>query len=150
MSETKSLQVGKFHFLHDGSQTGHPGIIVWKNDEKNIYLAIKVGTSSNEHNTPYYRPLGERATQSFIYKRLFLGKRKDYDKRELPDMVLTDDEVASILDTMDLFNPVYSNNLNRKDKKYYNWIVKKSPLSGAIVKARSLCVTQTIYKTAPL
>lgn len=125
MDSLKSLNVGEFHFIHDGSKTGHPGIIVWKSDEKNLYLAIKVGTSPNIHNIPFLRALGERASQSFIYKRLFLGKRKDFDRRELPDMEMSDEEVNTLLESMDFNNPVLSINLNRKDKKYYSWIVKR-------------------------
>ena len=126
MNEFKSLQVGKFHFLHDGSQTGHPGIIVWKSDEKNLYLAIKVGTSPNKNNSPFYRPLAGDVSQSYIYKRLFLGKRKDFDSRELPNMEMSDDEVNLILESVDFDNPVFSSNLNRKDKRFYSWIVNKN------------------------
>ena len=29
----KVIEVGIFYFIHDGSKTGHPGLIVWKDDE---------------------------------------------------------------------------------------------------------------------
>jgi len=125
MDKIKSLQVGKFHFLHDGSQTGHPGIIVWKSDERNLYLAIKIGTSPNKNNSLYCRPLAGDVSQSYIYRRLFLGKRKDFDSRELPNMEMSDEEVDSILESVDFDNPVFSSNLNRKDKRFYSWIVKR-------------------------
>ena len=51
---------------------------------------------------------------------------KSNSKNEI--RALTDDEIELILDTMDFGNPVYSNNLNRKDKKYYNWIVKNKKI----------------------
>ena len=37
----KNIEVGKFYFIHDGSKTGHPGYVVWKDDEKNRYLVVR-------------------------------------------------------------------------------------------------------------
>ena len=138
MEKIKQIDVGKFYFIHDGSKTGHPGFIIWKDDEKNLYLAIKFGTSPNENNILYKRPIGEKAKHSFYYKRLLLGKRKDFDKRILKDMKLNKKEIKELINKFDFANPVFSKNLNRRDKKYYKWITKqkgnkKSPLSGAIV-----------------
>ena len=33
----KQIDVGKFYLIHDGSRTGHPGFVVWKDDEANRY-----------------------------------------------------------------------------------------------------------------
>ena len=32
----KRLLKGKFYVVHDGSASGHPGMIYWKQDKKNI------------------------------------------------------------------------------------------------------------------
>lgn len=117
----KNIEVGKFYFIHDGSKTGHPGYIVWKDDQANLYLAIKFGTSCNEHNYKFDRPLGKKAKASYVYRRLFLGKRKDFNKRILNDMFITDEESEDILNQMDYLNPVFSTNINRKNKRYYRW-----------------------------
>ena len=41
----KNIEVGKFYLIHDGSRTGHPGLVVWKDDEKNTddpgYLLLR-------------------------------------------------------------------------------------------------------------
>lgn len=39
--EKKNIEIGKFYFIHDGSKTGHPGFVVWKDDKKNRYLVIR-------------------------------------------------------------------------------------------------------------
>lgn len=41
----KKLQKGKFYAVHEGSKKGHPGKLYWKNDNKNLYLFIKTGTT---------------------------------------------------------------------------------------------------------
>ena len=127
----KIIEVGKFYFIHDGSKSGHPGFVIWKDDERNLYLAIKFGTSPNEHNFPFVHPVGENTDKSYVYKRAFLGKRKDYIKRSLPDMKISESESNVLLTKIDLLNPVFSTNINRKDRKYYRWIMKqtiKNPL----------------------
>ena len=35
------LRLWSFYFIHDGSKSGYPGILVWKDDEKNKYLFVK-------------------------------------------------------------------------------------------------------------
>ena len=38
---TKVIEVGKFYLIHDGSKTGHPGFVVWKDDAINRYILVK-------------------------------------------------------------------------------------------------------------
>ena len=116
---TKVIEVGKFYFIHDQSLVGHPGLIIWKSDEKNLYLAIKFGSTPNIHNFPFGRAVGPGVEQSFVYKRGFLGKRKDFSKKELTDMSITTDELAVIKTLINFDNPVFSSNINRKDKRNY-------------------------------
>ena len=46
----KAIEIGKFYFVHDGSKTGHPGFVVWKDDEANRYLVVRFG--KREKNAP--------------------------------------------------------------------------------------------------
>ena len=27
---SKIIEIGKFYLIHDGSKTGHPGLVIWK------------------------------------------------------------------------------------------------------------------------
>lgn len=130
----KTIEVGKFYFIHDGSKTGHPGFVIWKDDEKNLYIAIKFGSTSNAHNFPFGRAVGKRANQSFVYKRGFIGKRKDYSRTTLLDMHLYKNEIKSLLKKVDFVNLVYSSNINRKDKRHIKRLmgIKKSPFQGQL------------------
>lgn len=121
----KNIEVGKFYFIHDGSKTGHPGFVVWKDDEKNLYLVIKFGTTSNDNNFSFGRPVGDKTTMSFVYKKMFLGKRKDFDRRVLKDMHISNEEVGILLKKISMQNPTWSTNINRKDKRYFKWIIKQ-------------------------
>lgn len=46
----KNIEIGKFYLIHDGSKTGHPGFVVWKDDSANLYLLIKFGSAQNKDN----------------------------------------------------------------------------------------------------
>ena len=131
---TKNIKVGKFYFIHDGSKTGHPGFVVWKDDEANIYLAIKFGSTCNDHNFPFGRPVGKHIDQSYIYKRAFLGKRKDFSRTILNDMHITKKELQCLFKRVNFINPVFSVNANRKDKRYFKKAMsnKKSPFQGQL------------------
>ena len=37
----KNIEIGKFYFIHDGSKTGHPGLIISKDDNANRYLVVR-------------------------------------------------------------------------------------------------------------
>ena len=124
-NQIKLIEVRKFYFMHDGSLTGHPGLIVWKNEPKNLYLAIKFGTSPNKHNFAFKKPLGNNTIKSFVYKRAFLGKRGDFRKAPLEDMVISNGELLELIRIVNFDNPVYSKNINRKDKRFYKWVLKK-------------------------
>lgn len=131
---TKKILVGHFYFIHDGSKTGHPGFVVWKDDEKNLYLAIKFGSTPNIHNFPFNRAVGKGIAQSYIYKRAFLGKRKDYSRTTLRNMEISKKECKYLLNKVEFINVVYSLNINRKDKRNYKKIInnKKSPFQGQL------------------
>ena len=130
----KNIEIGKFYFIHDGSKTGHPGLIVWKDDLNNLYIAIKFGSTANSHNFPLGRAVGKGIKQSFIYKRAFLGKRKDYSGAVLNDMSVSKEDYKMILNKVDLINLISSKNINRKDKRYIKKLMsnKKSPFQGQL------------------
>ena len=35
---TRTIEVGKICFIHDGTKTGHPGYLVWKDEVANRYF----------------------------------------------------------------------------------------------------------------
>ena len=89
MSNTKkNLKEGCFYLTHDGSKSGHPGMIYWKNDEKNLYLAITTGSS--EKGDPHFieltEPTDKSVKKSFVNKKPFLGNRRDFDGKEKKNM----------------------------------------------------------------
>ena len=62
----KVIEVGKFYLIHDGSYPGHPGLIVWKEDHANLYLAIKFGTTKNKENTEFKYCIGQNSKKATI------------------------------------------------------------------------------------
>lgn len=123
----KVIEVGKFYQIFDGSKSGHPGYIIWKNDDHNLYLAIKFGTSKNKNNTPMHYSIKSGDKENLIYLKAFLGKRKNFGKNELTEMNITKEKLEEILCKVDLLNPSYSTNINSKDKYQYKRNIKKSP-----------------------
>ena len=113
----KVIEVGKFYLIHDGSKTGHPGLIVWKNDEFNLYLALKFGTTSNKNNLPLKRSIGGGAIESFIYKKLFLGKRKDFGKLFTDNLVFEGDD--QLIQRIYSNCPTESKSIKRKDRYHF-------------------------------
>ena len=89
-NKTKVIEVGKFYLIHDGSKTGHPGFVVWKDDNMNRYLVVitesdKSGNISKReadkrHLTDLDYPTEDRILKSYIKKRPMLCKRKDIGK----------------------------------------------------------------------
>ena len=124
---TKIIEVGKFYLLFEGSKSGHPGLIIWKNDEHNLYLAIKFGTSANKANCKTGYSLRKGDKENLVYKKLFLGKRKNIGRNELTEMHIDKELLDSILLTLDFFNPSCSPDINSKDRYQYKRNIKKSP-----------------------
>lgn len=84
----KQLETGSFYMVFDKSKTGHPGMVYWKNDQRNLYLAITTGTS--EQNNPHFEKLSKPTSSdvkvSYVNKKPFLGKRRDFGSRKLEKM----------------------------------------------------------------
>lgn len=95
----KNIQVGKFYYLHDGSITGHPCFVIWKNDEKNRYLVIrfdsdKKGENSKisrgiRHITKLSKTIGPGITTSYVRNRPMFCKRKDFGY-EMKDLSISE------------------------------------------------------------
>lgn len=110
----KIIEVGKFYLIHDGSKTGHPGLIIGKSDELNLYVAIKFGTTKNDNNFLLtQRPTPK--TVNYMYKRLFVGKRKDFGTNEFTDFTITN-EVLENYEIVKNNKYIYSANLPKKLK----------------------------------
>ena len=90
---SKTIEIGKFYLIHDGSKTGHPGFVVRKDDEINRYLVVitesdKIGNVSKReadkrHLTDLDYPTENKVAKSYIKKRPMLCKRKDIGKELL-------------------------------------------------------------------
>ena len=125
--QTKVIEVGKFYQIFDGSKSGHPGYIIWKNDDHNLYLAIKFGTTKNKNNTPIHYSIKSGDKENLVYNKMFLGKRKNIGKNELTEMKISDDQIKDILLNVDFFSPSCSPDISSKDRYQYKRNIKKSP-----------------------
>lgn len=77
----KRLLKGKFYAV-----TGHPGLIIKKNDKKNRYLAVVTGTTRGRHMTKLKVPTEPNVDKSYVKNRPVLGKRKHFGSKELVGM----------------------------------------------------------------
>lgn len=76
--QTKIIIKGKFRHIHEGSPTGHPGMVYWKNDKRNLYLAFTTDSSAGTHRTILSKPTSSNVKHSYVNKRPLLAKRKDF------------------------------------------------------------------------
>ena len=120
----KILELNKFYLVHDGSRRGHPGFLVWKDDQANLYLLIKFGSSKSDNNVQLKHPISSSVLQSFVYKRPFVGKRKDVGNEMKYDIRIHEDDLWIILE-IPKNNPVFSKTLSRNDKRQYKYGIKK-------------------------
>ena len=131
---TKVIEVGKFYLIHDGSKTGHPGYIIWKDEIQNIFLAIKFGTTPNLKNLKLSHPISTNIKATYVYKKPFLGKRKDFGSKSFNDMFLTKKDINYIMNVVNFGSPIESANIRSLDRRNYRRLCKiKAPYPGAIV-----------------
>lgn len=84
---TKKIEIGKFYLIHDGSKSGHPGYVVWKNDDINRYLVVRFDSDKYgdipkkdrgiKHITKLKQPTSDMVMNSYVHNRPMLCKRKD-------------------------------------------------------------------------
>ena len=85
--KNKNIQVGKIYFIHDSSKSGHPGLVIWKDDEHNRYLVIRFDSDKEgeipkisrgvRHITKLSHTIGSNVKTSYARNRPLLCKRKD-------------------------------------------------------------------------
>lgn len=128
-SSIKVIETGKFYLIYDGSKKGHPGLIVWKSDSLNLYVAIKFGTSFNQKSIEFPRSIDPSQKHTYLYKRPFLGKRKNFGSKSFDDLFLNDEEYEFIYENINLSNPLESKDIKSKDRRNYKRLAKEKLLT---------------------
>ena len=102
----KNIEIGRFYFIHDGTKTGHPGYLVWKDDAANRYLFVKCDSDKKgdipkikrgvRHITKLSHTIGNDVVTSYVRNRPLLCKRKDIGK-ELCDLLIHPDDIELVI-----------------------------------------------------
>ena len=103
---TKNIEVGKFYFVHDGSKTGHPGFVIWKDDGSNRYLIIRFDSDKFDveltkeqrgikHITKLKHPTSPTVMNSYVHNRPMICKRKDFGS-ELFGLSISEEDKVTI------------------------------------------------------
>ncbi len=87
----KHLEKGRFYVVNN-----HPGLIVLKNDKKNIYIAVVTGTSQHRHQTQLKHPTERKVKISYVNNRPVIGKRKHFGSKELFGMKIHPEDRITI------------------------------------------------------
>ena len=127
----KNIEEGKFYFIHDGSKTGHPGLVVWKDDEANRYLVIRFDSDKFDvkltkaqrgikHITMLKTPTSKDVMNSYVHNRPMLCKRKDIGS-ELFGLLISQEDQKTI-DSVSERTPELSGSLRRKKRP--DWPIK--------------------------
>ena len=121
-TNAKNIEVGKFYLIFDGSRTGHPGLVVWKDDKKNRYLVIRLdsdkpGEDTKEqrrvrHITKLKHPTSQDVINSYVKNRPTMCKRKDIGSKELIGMRFHKDDMELIKKISER-NPEYTPSFNK-------------------------------------
>ena len=83
----KHLEKGRFYSVNK-----HPSIIVFKNDKRNIYIAVVTGTTKHKHQTKLKHPTEKKVEASYVNNRPVFGKRKHFGSKELVGMKVHSDD----------------------------------------------------------
>ena len=83
----KRLKKGKFYSVNK-----HPGLIVFKNDRKNTYIAVVTGTTKHKHQTKLIHSTETKVQVSYVNNRPVLGRRKHFGSKELIGMKIHSDD----------------------------------------------------------
>ena len=119
----KLIEVGKFYFVHDGSKTGHPCLIIWKDDKANRYLVVRFDSDKRgdipktdrgiRHITKLKHCTDENVVASYIRNRPMLCKRKDFGSIDLSHMKIHPDDFDKI-DAVSKKEPEFSQSFKKK------------------------------------
>ena len=126
MSEIiRNIEVGKFYLIFDGSKTGHPGLVIWKDDTKNLYLVVRTESDkegkiskrelARQHLVDLKHPTDNTVVKSYVRTKHLMCKRKDIGKKELIGMSIHPDD-QSIIDAVSKKEPQYSKSFGKNKK----------------------------------
>ena len=51
INPARTIEVGNFYLIYDGSPTGHPGFVISKDDDKNLYLVLRLDSDKPGEST---------------------------------------------------------------------------------------------------
>lgn len=120
---SKHIEKGKFYHFHEGSPRGHPGMVYWKNDKKNLYLAVTTDSTAGEHRTSLNAPTDSAVEKSYVYNRPLLAKRKDIGSEHSKMRFSKKDR--KILQVVSRRNYRESPSVRSKDRRYIKKLKKK-------------------------
>ena len=121
--DIKSIQKGRFYHVHEGSPTGHPGMVFWKNDKRNLYLTITTDSSEGEHRTMLSTPTSKEIKHSFVYNRPTLAKRRDIGG-QYKNMVFSKKD-KNLLRIISRKNYRETKSIKSKDRRFIKRLKKK-------------------------
>ena len=120
---SKRIHKGKFYHFHDGSKTGHPGMVYWKSDRKNLYLAVTTDSEDGTHRTPLKYPIEKGVKKSFVKNRPLLAKRKNVGSEYKTLKFHKDDKaIIKIVSRRDFRD---TPDIRRKDRRFIKKLFKK-------------------------
>lgn len=120
---SKHIQKGRFYHIHEGSPTGHPGMIYWKNDRKNLYLAFTTDTSNGQNRTKLTVPTEKGVSESYVNNRPLLAKRKNIGGIR-PNLKFNKNDRKLLKEVSK--KPFRStSDINRKDRRFIKRLKKK-------------------------
>lgn len=119
------IEVGKFYLIFDGSRTGHPGLVIWKDDAANLYLVIRTESDKRgkiskrelerQHLIDLKHPTDSTVVKSYVRTKPLMCKRKDIGKKELIGMSIHRDD-QPIIEAVSKRKPQYSKSFNKNKK----------------------------------
>lgn len=119
----KCIQKGRFYHIHEGSRTGHPGMVYWKNDNKNLYLVITTDSKNGTHRTQLTYPIDSTVSLSFVQNRPMLAKSKNIGGQHSGMKFNKNDKPLLKLVSRKAFRE--TPDIRRKDRRYMKKLKKK-------------------------
>ncbi len=102
----KTIEIGKFYFIYDGSKKGHPGFVVWKDDDANRYLVVRFDSDKEgdvpkidrgvRHITKLKHTTDNNVVNSYVRNRPMLCKKKDFGTIDFSNMCLHPDDKETV------------------------------------------------------
>ena len=120
----KHIEKGRFYHVHEGSKTGHPGFVFWKNDKKNIYFLLTTDLSNGPHRTKLSKKIDPKGSVvGYINNRPLIAKRKDIGGQRCDFRF--DKTDRALLQIISLRKWRFTKNVTRKDYRYLCRLKKK-------------------------